>query len=156
VKLRFLPVALIVSLGINAALGGLFLGTMHTRAAHEKEGTEHQHATPRGWRESALREKLGLDEEQVRKLETLNQDLDNLLWPTKQQLGDKRREVIDLLKMPAPDETRLGAVFRDIADLQATVERAYATHFLQVKSVLTPDQERLFFEQMERSLLSRN
>jgi Spy/CpxP family protein refolding chaperone len=156
VKLRFLPVALIVSLGINAALGGLFLGTMHARTAREAEDTEHRHTTPRGWRQSALREKLGLDEVQVRKLETLNQDLDSLLWPTKQQLRDKRSEVIDVLKMPEPDETRLGAIFREMADLQVTVESACARHFLQVKSVLTPDQERLFFEQMEGSLLSRN
>jgi Spy/CpxP family protein refolding chaperone len=155
-KLRPLPLALIVSLGINAVLGGWMVGTMHARATQEAQSSEHRRAASRGWRESALRRQLGLDEVQLKKLETLNQNLDSLLSPTTRQLRDKRREVIELLKMPEPDETRLDAVFREMAALQVTVEQAYATHFLLLKGVLTPDQERLFFGQLERSLLSLN
>jgi Spy/CpxP family protein refolding chaperone len=148
-KIRLLPIALIVSLGVNAALGGLFLASLRAPAGREADRAERRAPAAAGWRESVLAKRLELNPSQVEALEDLNRTLDRTLSQTRDRLHEKRREAIGMLKEPALDETRLNAVFREIADLQTGIEQAYAMNFVRVKGILTPDQERQYFELLE-------
>lgn len=148
-KIRLLPLALVVSVGLNAVLGGLLLGSLRAPAGREAGRAERREPPAAGWRESVLAKRLELNPSQVEALEGLNRALDQALGQTRDRLHEKRREAIGMLKEPATDETRLNAVFREIADLQTGIEQTYAMNFLRIKGILAPEQERQYFELLE-------
>lgn len=146
---RWLTAALLISLGVNAVLGGLLL-------SHRLAGGDDRLAA-RGerregvvrWRDSRLARRLGLDEAQVAALEAQNRELSRKLSPLREKMRGARRQVIALLKEERTDEARLQAVLREMAGYQAAIEEQYSLSFLQMKGVLTGEQEKLFFRLLE-------
>jgi Spy/CpxP family protein refolding chaperone len=74
---------------------------------------------------------------------------------SKQDLGRARRELITLLRQPAPDTRAIAAKLREISRLEEAIRREFVQHLLRMKKVLTPaQQERLFGTMDERLALT--
>ena len=60
------------------------------------------------------------------------------------EIGELRRELLEQLLVPAPDHARVDALTDKIGAKEAYMARRLFEHFLEIKSVCRPDQEKEF------------
>ncbi len=153
---KWLTVVLLLSLGANAALGGVLLSRLWRAGTGRPAGrADRREAAQPGWRESRLGKQLGLGAAQIEALEAQGRELDRWLLPLREKLREERRRLIGLLREEAPDAARLAEVERRMADLQVAVEDVFVQNFLRLKGIFTPEQERQYFQLLEERFTSR-
>ncbi len=82
---------------------------------------------------------LGLDEEQLRRIETMAHGF------------HMRIEEISGLEKDATDRAAIDAIHRDIAALQSEMQELVVAHIIEMKGIMTPEQRSKFFTSMERT-----
>jgi Spy/CpxP family protein refolding chaperone len=140
-KTKVLILLLIISLGINV---GLVVTLVLKRPMARR--FEERDIAKRSWRRGGLGHKLNLGENQLKAIEAMQETTFVKMQTARETLKIKRDELINILKNPQPDKSRLQTLIKEIADLQAGIELGFSEHILQMKKALTPEQQQQFFE----------
>ena len=95
-----------------------------------------------------LYKKLDLNEKQGRKADSLLIEFrtsSNTIW---KETGNLRGELIDLLAMSQPDTDAIGKKQDKMITSQKKMQALTISHILEMKQLLTPDQQKIFFKLM--------
>ena len=63
------------------------------------------------------------------------------MWPLREELFEKRRELMSLVREIEPNRNRADALLKEIALLQARHDEYIFDRLLTMKSILTPEQQ---------------
>lgn len=146
-KSKVITVILIISLGINI---GLLASYVYQQLTGKR--IEERDVTKRGWRRGRLRYKLKLDEDQLKKVEIIQETTYLKINPIRDTLKIRREELTNLLKNSQLDKSKLQNLIKEIANLQAEIELIYSEQIWQMKEILTSEQQQQFFKLFNRRL----
>jgi Spy/CpxP family protein refolding chaperone len=136
---KLLIIALIVSVGVNLGVLSIFL--FHLWNGHEMEHPMHK-----------IMEQMKLTPEQKELMKEERERFEQKTEPIKDELAGKRSEVFDLLKETEVNTDQRDRLFSETAQLQAELEMMVFEHLGQVKQILTPEQQEIFFQHLEMEL----
>ena len=139
-KKNLLILGLIFSVAINAAvltkIGHHWLG---------KDKEERYHPSM-----SYLYKELALSESQLKKMELFRKSLESRMKGIKKELREKRVDLVDLLTESEPDRKKINEKLIEIESLQGNLQRLIIEHLLKQKTVLDPEQQKMFFSLIEK------
>lgn len=142
--LKFL---LVVSLILNIS----FLGTVGFQ--YYKQSTYW--TSPFGYKIKKgyfLFEQLSLRPDQLKTMKESAIQFRTLIDDKRQEMAAKKKELIALLRQNNPDRTAISAVLSEISGMQEQMQRMIAMHMLDVKAGLDKDQQRQFFDLIEKAM----
>ena len=70
----------------------------------------------------------------------------------RQEIDAQRKELVALMRHQNPDMKAIDAVIKGISGKQEEMQRMIAGHMLEMKSSLDADQQRKFFDLIERNM----
>ena len=94
---------------------------------------------------------LGLDEEQLRRIETMAHGFHMRIEEISGRIIEKRDCLLHELEKDATDRAAIDAIHRDIAALQSEMQELVVAHIIEMKGIMTPEQRSKFFTSMERT-----
>ncbi len=103
----------------------------------------------------AMREELGLTEEQQSKLRSLGFDAAKSGLRTRTDLQIRRIELEELLQQDTPDKVELDKRIKALTDAQTAMTRQRIEHRLAFRNVLTPEQRTKLRGLMEKRMAQR-
>lgn len=92
--------------------------------------------TSAGWRAD-----FDLTPEQIQKVQTLREAHWKKITPLQSDLTNKRFELRSLWSQPNPDQENILAIQKEINALQAKIRDEATKHYLEMRQILTPDQQ---------------
>lgn len=87
---------------------------------------------------------LSLSESQVEEMELLGESFDQKVIPLRAELNEKREQLVKMLMESEPNREEINVKLSEIDSLQAELQKGVINHLLQVKGVLTPEQQENF------------
>lgn len=102
-------------------------------------GTSPPYAS--GWCPGAWAAGLNLTQEQLQKMQNLRESYWKEVAPLQNELMSKRLELRSLWLQANPDQDRILAKQREINLLQANVQEKATKHRLEMRQILTPEQQ---------------
>ncbi|HID93110.1 MAG TPA: periplasmic heavy metal sensor [bacterium (Candidatus Stahlbacteria)] len=135
-----LILALVLSVAINVAV--LATAGYHWRG---RRAEEQHHRAGGHSPTSFLHRELALSESQVRQMESLGRPLEQKIDRIKEELREKRAQLVDLLMEPQPNREEINVKVSEIESLQTGIQKLIIDHLLQQKEILTPEQQKKFF-----------
>jgi Spy/CpxP family protein refolding chaperone len=139
-KSKIIILLLIISFGINI---GLIVRLAWQRPVLRRFG---ERDIRQGWRRDGLRHRLDLNENQLKAIEAMHESTFVKMNVIRETLDLKRAALINILKEPQPDSSRIQTIIKEIANLQIQIELGFTKNLLAMKKVLTPEQQEQFFE----------
>lgn len=98
---------------------------------------------------------LGLSQEQRDKLDPVALRFHDHLRELLTSVGEQRDVLLTLIEQTPLDTRAIKMANLELSARQANVQNAVMAHLLEVKSVLTPEQQKMFF-QLVRQVLNKN
>ena len=148
-KKHLLLILVLISLGLNIGLL-TWISVKKTYHAPVMSGCQSCQKGLCNWRQSPLRQELKLTSQQIEKLETAYQELQNNIKPLQDELQKKRASLAALLKTDPVPPQELDQLISAITTSQAAIERHYILHFLQIKPLLNENQQRRMHDCLEK------
>lgn len=136
-KNRLLAVLIVISLGINI---GFLLHWLRPRLFPARAA-----AMASGWHSGPMKRHLNLDARQAQRMESERRQVLAQARPLQEELRQKRRELLMMLKFQDVSESELDLILDEISRLQAAMEKLFILHSLKVRSQFSPAQ-RLKYE----------
>jgi len=68
------------------------------------------------------------------------------------EIGEKRKELVALMRSQSADKKAIDGTIREISGKQEEMQRMIVGHMLEIRSSLDADQQRKFFELIERNM----
>lgn len=133
--------------GMDEGPGGGLFGRHHGRMGF---GRHHGMEI-----DPAMREELGLTEEQQSKLRSLGFDAAKSGLRAHTDLAIRRMELEELLQQDAPDKAELDKRIKALTDAQTAMTRQRIEHRLAFRNVLTPEQRTKLRGLMEKRMAQR-
>ena len=136
---KVLVILLVVSVAINLATMfsfGYFWWTSHTR---ENMFPSPPHVMP-DWRQARMSRELGLSNQQIEQMKIANEEIRRIMQPLRNEMFEKRRELMSLLREDNVDREKADTLIAQIAALQAEHDAKIFDHLQTMKSILTPEQ----------------
>lgn len=99
-----------------------------------------------------LATQLGLASPQKETFEANFAALKQRLASLDQELDQARRELLDLLASENPSPEAIHAKQEAVLEIQQRIQEAVSTHLLKQKQLLTPDQQKRFFDHLRRRM----
>lgn len=90
---------------------------------------------------AALRNQLGLTDQQVQQLTQLRREQEQVLQPLRQQIQEKAKALRDLMAAPSPDPAVVGSLTLELRNLRQQVRQTNETYHERALAVLTPEQK---------------
>jgi Spy/CpxP family protein refolding chaperone len=75
--------------------------------------------------------------------------------PIRRELDARRLEIPELVRQPEVDTLKRNELFAQIADLQTQLELKLFQNAIAIRNILTPEQQRLFFQPMDEEFQRR-
>jgi len=144
------PLLIILSVALN--VGFLSVWAVHAIRGHWSgaSGCAHDGADERVW--CPLHRQLDVSDEQWRQLEPRMTEFRQRTQAVCEEVGRKRRELMELLASPQPDPDAIAAKQDEVLVGQRQVQQLVIDHLLAERQVLTPEQrDRLFGLLRQRS-----
>jgi Spy/CpxP family protein refolding chaperone len=138
---KVLIIILIVSVAINLATMFTFGYFWWTRQTSRREFLARPHMVP-DWQHTRFVRELKLNDDQIEQIRKANEEMRNALRPLREELFEKRRELMSLVREKEPDRRRADALLEEIALLQARHDEYIFDRLFMMKSILTPEQQR--------------
>ena len=147
-KKKFIIYALLILTVINLAALGTFLSHRFRSCARSRVG----HMQAEGFEQ--VKRELSLSAEQMVKFQghgkAFHAEIDSL----SAQQNDLRRQLIQELAAPTPDRKRLSEINERINRLQFEAQERVINHLLDVKAILSPEQQEKFLSIILQRLTS--
>lgn len=99
---------------------------------------------------------LGLSDAQLERMAPLARTFHAKLDKLSRETEKKRELLVNLLSREAVDSGRIERLRKDMAGIQDQIQREVITHLLDVREILNPEQEKHFFELLQRSIKQEN
>lgn len=103
-------------------------------------------------RDHFIFEELSLSPEQLASLKQkaipFRREIDGRM----RRIIEKRKKVVELLRMDRPDQKALDAVITEISAMQQDMQRRIVAHMLEVKSSLDKEQQQKFLDLIEQRM----
>lgn len=146
-KRKILILGLIFSLTINIAV----LTTIgHHWLGREKE--ERHHREGKNSSMSYLYKELALSESQIKEMESLRESLEPNMDGTKEELREKRVELVALLTESKPDRKKINEKLIEIESLQGILQKFIIDNIIQQKEILAPEQQKKLLSIISRRI----
>ncbi|KPK62776.1 hypothetical protein AMJ83_09850 [candidate division WOR_3 bacterium SM23_42] len=137
---KVLVIVLIVSVAINLATMftfGYFWWTRHT-------GRQEFWTRPRmmlDWQHTRFVRELMLTDDQITQIIKANEEMRNAMHPLREELFEKRRELMSLVREKETNRSRADMLLEEISLLQARHDEYIFDRLLTMKNILTPEQQ---------------
>jgi len=114
---------------------------------HILTGNENLTVMPPGWqrRESRVVDHLGLDDEQFNAFRGLKSSFHQDVSPKMFELQRTRVAFFNELEKQNPDKEKLKEYASRVGQLQKDIKQLSIGHYLEIKKILTPRQQKNFF-----------
>jgi Spy/CpxP family protein refolding chaperone len=99
-----------------------------------------------------LFEELSLKPEQLAAMKSIAIPFRAEIDRRRQEIDTKRKELVALMRYQNPDKKAIDVTIREISVKQEEMQRMIAGHMLEMKSSLDADQQRRFFDLIERNM----
>ena len=146
-KERLLILALIFSLGLNIGILGSVGYNWLKGKCKERHSIEAGHSPMR-----VLAKELNLSESQAKEMEALRKSLEPKMEKIREELREKKVQLVNLLKESEPDLEKINIQLSEIESLQTELQKLVIRHLLQEKNILTPEQQDKFFSIISKRL----
>ncbi|MFQ6091566.1 MAG: Spy/CpxP family protein refolding chaperone [bacterium] len=140
---------LILALVFSVAVNGAALVTIGYQWWRSRQPAR----PPIELRREILRRQLNLTEDQFRRVRDAQGQVAEEMEAMRKSLRAKRAELVRLLREPDPDRAEIDARLREIATLQADLERRVVDNLLKLKGVLTPEQREKLLSIIDHHLM---
>lgn len=97
-------------------------------------------------------EELSLKPEQVAAMKSKAIPFRAEIDRRRQEIEAKRKELVTLMRDQNPDKKAIDATIEEISGKQEEMQRMIVGHMLEIKSSLDADQQRKFFDLIERNM----
>ena len=94
------------------------------------------------------KETLKLTDEQKKNKDELYEKMCADMQPLREKSRQKRLELMELLSHEAVDSYAIETKLKEISQIQSDMQRCMVEHLIEMKNVLTPEQQSKFFETM--------
>jgi len=150
-KKKLLFIVLILSLGLNL---GVFLRV----ASHlfNKRNDAGRNCMEYQWHRSSLKKDLNLNEEQTKKIQDYQKQMETQSATIKNSLNQERKELLALIKNGNLSESLIDKHLSEISNYQGQLEKKVIQHIINIKTVLTPEQLRKFNYSFEQGLCPKS
>lgn len=138
-----LTLSVAINIGILGSAGYRWL-KISSEERHHREG-EH---SPMGF----FGKELSLSQSQAREMESLRKALEPKMEEIREELREKRVQLVSLLMESEPDIEKINFQLNDIESLQTELQKLVIEHLLQQKKILSPEQQKKFFSIISKSL----
>ena len=149
-RTRFVKIALAVSLAFNLSVlvaAGVFY--------HQKSEYWVSPFGAKVPRDRFMFEKLSLRADQIKIMRESATLFHEQIDRKRQEIAEKRKDLIRLLRADAPDTASIHAVLAQISRIQEELERMVTTHILQQKAVLDRQQQDKFLDLIQNTAMQR-
>jgi len=116
------------------------------------KSTKQIYAKQRSSHRESLSKKLGLTEEQSKKIKDLRSDLWKEIKSLRTQLNDERQQFVKILKQDIVDTNTIYEKIDKISEIQKKMQLATVKNMLEHQSILTPEQRKRFFAMMTKRM----
>jgi Spy/CpxP family protein refolding chaperone len=113
--------------------------TLLAQPKMEKQG-------PRG-QGKQFKAELNLTDDQEKQMQDLRLDLEKKMIPLEAELKTKNLEMKELHMADTPNKKKMMAQIDKISETKVKMEKAKLEHRLQVREILTPEQQKIFAQQ---------
>ena len=141
---RIAPLLIVLSVGLNVAFVGVW--AVHAIGSHWP--AEHGDDHGKVW--CPLHRRLNVTDEQWRKIEPRMVEFRRKAQAICQEVNRRRGEMIDLVASLQPDRQAIAAKQEEIRAGQRRMQQLVIDHLLAEKEVLTPEQQKVFFDMLRR------
>ena len=143
---KWLTLILILSLAINA-------GVLASMGYHYyvSASTGSVAPCPMSPGDSHLYQSLGLSKAQLAKMDPLAQKFHARLAELWTAMEEKRGALVTLLQNKS-DHMKIENLRKEMAGIQDEIQKEVITHITELKKILSPDQQRRFFDLMRQSM----
>jgi len=153
---KLLIIILLVSVAIN--LGVIFtfgynLWQEHNFRRGHGPGPDMMGPMP-DWRHSPLRYELNLTDEQIEKLNIIQEEMQPIMSLSMQEMLKTRKELVTLWMESETDSTKADSLFQKLTTAQIEMEKKMLTHLKKISDVLTPEQRKRLFTFFEKGPMS--
>jgi Spy/CpxP family protein refolding chaperone len=98
----------------------------------------------------ALEIKINLKPNQIQRMQGLRLSFEEEVETLRQQMEEKRLQLIDEVKNPSPDLKYIDRVVDELSELQGEVQKKTIRNLLKDKELLTPGQQERYFSMFEK------
>lgn len=140
IKKRILVYGLIFLLVVNLAGVGTLI-YFHIQS-QEDISMSASRGSGKGPVNAYIKEKLQLTDEQYQRFKELKQQSSNNHQQIVRQLRNQRKEMLDELSKTHPDTNKLKQIAHQMGALHEQLKNATIDHFLNMKQLCRPEQER--------------
>ena len=147
ILLSILLVSLAMNVGVAAVLG---LRSMHNKNAATSPGC------PFVTKDAHLFTTLGLSPGQLARITPLAHEFHEELGKLSGEIHEKRNLMIATMEQEPVANDQLNRQRQEIAVLQASLQQRVMAHILQMKTLLSPEQQKIFFQALRQSFLTQN
>jgi Spy/CpxP family protein refolding chaperone len=140
---KALVIILIISVAINAATlftFGYFWWTRHTDPRRQE--LLHRSRMMHDWQHTRLAVDLDLNEQQIEEIRKINEGIRDAMWPIREELFEKRQELMSLLNDKEPNMEHADLLLKEIAELQVQHDEQIFYRLVKIRNVLTPEQQK--------------
>lgn len=95
---------------------------------------------------------LSLSESQKEKIESLDRSFYARVEKIRTELGERRADLSELLGESPSSQEKIKDKVSEIASLQAKLQRETINHLVEIRSLLTPEQQAKFFSLIRKRL----
>ncbi|MGD8540338.1 MAG: periplasmic heavy metal sensor [Candidatus Aminicenantes bacterium] len=103
----------------------------------------------------AMQIRIDLKPNQMQKMQGLRISLGEKVKALRQQMEEKRIDLIEEVRNPAPDLNKIDRVVDELSALQAEVQKKTIRNLIKDKQLLTPRQQERYFFMFEEHLHGR-
>jgi Spy/CpxP family protein refolding chaperone len=150
-RTRFVKIALAVSLAFNLSFlvaAGVFY--------HQKSEYWVSPFGAKVPRDRFMFEELSLRADQIKIMRGSATLFHEQIDRKRQEIAEKRKDLIRLLRADAPDTASIHTVLAQISQIQEELERMVTTHILQQKAVLDRQQQGKFLDLIQNTAMQRD
>jgi Spy/CpxP family protein refolding chaperone len=150
-RTRFVKIALAVSLAFNLSVlvaAGIFY--------HQKSDYWVSPLGAKMPRDRFMFDALSLGADQIKVLRENATLFHEQVDRKRQEIAEKRKDLIRLLRADAPDTASIHAVLAQISQIQEELEQMVTSHILQQKAVLDRQQQEKFLDLIQNTAMQRD
>lgn len=139
-KRKLLILGLIFSVSINVGILGNIGYRWLKKSGEERHQREGTHS-PMGF----LGKELSLSQSKAREMESLRKALEPKMEEIREELREKRVQLVNLLMESEPDLEKINIQINKIESLQTELQKHVVDLLLQEKKMLSPEKQKKFF-----------